>query len=289
LRKPLESTGLVYDKAVGRRIMLSVSNRVSQIDKLFDDDVADVAFSNQLFIRLVAKERRFTNVDFRYSIFESCYLRNCVFDSCDFIGCRFVGTTLDGSAFSGCKFDYATFDKTGVDNDILNEGCPGHENLKMRFARTLRTNYQQLGDAKSANKAIAVELQATEAHLHKAWNSAESYYRKKYRGYKRFQAFTEWVRFKTLDFLWGNGESSLKLVRAILLALFTISMIDAIAYRDRGLMRSYVAALLDAPQIFLGTLSPPSYPRLFLTLIVFSRFVAFGLLTAIIVKRLNRR
>ena len=81
--------------------MLSDSHRVTQIDKLFDGDVSDEQFSNQLFIRLTAKGKRFTNVDFKYSVFDSCYLRNCVFDSCDFIGCRFVGTNLHGSAFSG--------------------------------------------------------------------------------------------------------------------------------------------------------------------------------------------
>jgi hypothetical protein len=81
------------------------------------------------------------------------------------------------------------FERTFVDNDILNTGCPGFENLKMRFARTLRMNYQQLGDAKSANKAITVELQASEVYLHKAWQSNESYYRKKYGGLSESRRF----------------------------------------------------------------------------------------------------
>jgi len=269
--------------------MLSDSHRVSQIDKVFTEDVSGGQFSNQLFIRLAAKGRRFTTVDFKYSIFDSCYLRNCVFDSCDFIGCRFVGTNLEGSAFSGCKFDYAIFEKTGVDNDILSHACPGHENLKMRFARTLRMNYQQLGDAKSVNKAIAVELLATEAHLHKAWSSTESYYRHKYQGYKRFQMFNEWIAFKMLDFLWGNGESALKLLRAVVIALCVISIVDAVGFRDPRLLESYTGAFAAAPQIFLGTISSAFYPRLCLTFITLFRLVAFGFLTAIIVKRFNRR
>jgi hypothetical protein len=196
---------------------------------------------------------------------------------------------LEGSAFSGCKFDYATFEKTGVDNDILSQACPGHENLKMRFARSLRMNYQQLGDAKSVNKAIAIELLATEGHLHKAWSSTESYYRRKYRGYKRLQVFTEWMAFKVLDFLWGNGESALKLLRAVVIALFLISMVDAIFFRDRNLLQSYTHALRETPQIFLGTISSSSYPQLCLTFIMLFRLVVFGFLTAIIVKRFNRR
>ena len=269
--------------------MLSDNNTVQQIDKRFDTDVSDEQFSNQLFVRLVAKRKCFTNIDFKYSTFNDCYFRDCVFDSCDFIGCRFVGTNLHGSSFSGCKFDYATFDKTLVDSDILSDGCPGHENLKMRFARTLRINYQQLGDAKSVNKAIGIELQATEAHLHKAWRSNESYYRKKYAGLKRVEMFGEWTKFKCLDFLWGNGESAPKLLRAMILALVVISLVDAIGFKDRRLFGSYIEALLNAPQIFLGAISPVSYPRLCLIGILSLRLIAFGFLTAIIVKRFNRR
>ena len=113
-------------------------------------------YSNYLFTRLVAKDKRFTKVNFRYSFFEYSYLRDCHFDSCDFTGCRFTNTNLSGSKFSGCKFDYASFEKTLVEPAILETECPGFENLKLRFARTLRTNFQQLGDASAANKAMNV-------------------------------------------------------------------------------------------------------------------------------------
>ena len=129
---------------------------------------------NQLFVRLVAKKKRFTKVDFTYSIFDGCNMRDCVFDSCNFTGCRFVSTNLYGSTFSGCMFDYATFERTTIDSHVLDSECPPFENLKIRFARTLRVNYQQLGDAGAVNKAICVELRAAELHLRKAWQSNES-------------------------------------------------------------------------------------------------------------------
>lgn len=269
--------------------MLPDSNRIIQTDKKFDADVSNGQFANQLFVRLVAKGKRFTNVDFKYTIFDTCYLRNCMFDSCDFTGCRFAGTNMYGSSFSGCKFDYATFERTVVDNDILDTGCPGHENLKMRFARALRMNYQQLGEAKSVNKAIGVELQATEVHLHKAWKSNESYYRKKYSGWKRAKAFVEWTKFKALDLIWGNGESVLKLLRATLLVLFLMSLIDVLGFRDPQHLDSYTKAFLEAPQVFLGTLSPSHYPSEYLAAVLFIRLIAIGFFMAIIIKRLNRR
>ena len=84
--------------------MPSDSHRVHEIDKKIDDDVEGAKFVNHLFVRLIAKNKRFVNVDFKYSIFDTSYLRKCVFDSCDFTGCRFVGTNLYGSRFTGCKF-----------------------------------------------------------------------------------------------------------------------------------------------------------------------------------------
>lgn len=269
--------------------MLIDNNKTLYTDKKFDADVKEESYTNHLFVRLVATKRTFTNVDFKYSFFDTAYLRNCHFDTCDFIGCRFVNTSFHGSSFSGCKFDYAYFEKTVIDNDILDTGCPGSENLKMRFARGLRINYQQLGDATSANKAMGVELQASETHLYKAWQSNESYYRKKYAGWKRFWAFVEWGEFKTLDLIWGNGESAFKLIRAAFFILAVISLYDVLMFRDPQVLSNYMQAFFDAPQILLGTISPQHYSSASLTVILFVRLVLFGFFMSILIKRFNRR
>jgi hypothetical protein len=177
--------------------MLVDSGKTVITDQKFDVDQSKARYSNYVFIRLVAMGKTFKRVDFRYTLFDACYLRNCSFDSCDFTGCRFVNTQLPGAKFSGCKFDYATFDKTLIDPHILDTECPTLENLKMRFARSLRTNFQQLGDATAVNKAMKVELNATEIHLRKAWESNESYYRIHHPGVlARSLAFLEWLKFK---------------------------------------------------------------------------------------------
>ena len=104
------------------------SDRQNLIDKKFDSDLLNTDFSNNLFLRLVAKGIRFDNIDFKYTIFDTCYLRNCVFDSCNFTGCRFVGVNFYGASFSGCIFDYAIFERTIIDSSILDVGCPGWDN-----------------------------------------------------------------------------------------------------------------------------------------------------------------
>ena len=222
-------------------------------------------------------------------MFDECYLRNCVFDSCDFTGCRFASTNLHGSTFQGCKFDYCTFERTTIENDILDSGCPGHENLKMRFARSLRMNYQQLGDAKSANKSIQVELQATEIYLHKAWRSNESYYRKKYAGLKRAKMFAEWLGFKTLDFVWGNGESTYKLLRSTLLLLAIIGFIDWIAFSHLSGLSGLARSAVLSPQIFFGLQSNQDYPGVYATAILLTRLTAIAFFLSIVIKRFNRR
>jgi hypothetical protein len=269
--------------------MLLDSGRKLETDKKFETDEANVGFPNHLFLRLVAKDKSFTKVDFKYTIFDACYIRGCKFDSCDFTGCRFVGTNLHGSKFSGCKFDYATFERTSIDSDILDTECPGLENLKLRFARTLRMNYQQLGDAAAANRAMMIELEASEAHLHKAWRSKESYYRKKYYGWHRLQSFLEWLKFKLLDVIWGNGEHPLRLLRSVLVVLFAMTIFEVVSYGDPQRLDSYITALESSPEIFLGVLTPPRYETWYLTTVTLVRLVAIGFLLSIIIKKFNRR
>ncbi|MNK86673.1 Pentapeptide repeats (8 copies) [compost metagenome] len=269
--------------------MLANSGKVELKDQKFIVDVSEGSHSNTHFVRLVAKGHRFVNVDFKYCTFDACYLRNCQFDSCDFTGCRFVGTNLRGSSFSGCKFEYATFERTDIDSDVLSNGCPRNENLKIRFARSLRMNYQQLGDALSVNKAIEIELNATEEHLYKAWHSNESYYRKKYKSWHRAVQFLRWSNFKLLDLLWGNGESTWKLIRAVLVVCVLMTLFDVLNYRDVSLVQNYWIAFWQAPQVFLGTTKPVHFPSTYIALVTLLRLVLFGFFMAIIVKRFNRR
>jgi hypothetical protein len=269
--------------------MLTNSGRKVETDMAFDKDQIQATFSNHQFVRLVAIKKAFKEVDFKSSTFDACYLRDCSFDSCDFTGCRFVGTNLHGSKFSGCIFDYATFERTQLEADLLDTECPSRENLKARFARTLRTNFQQLGLADAANKAMRVELQATEIHLRKEWSSNESYFRKKYQGLRRAQSLLEWLKFRSLDFVWGNGESTYRLFRFVLIVWCLMALYDVLQFRPPQQLNSYVDAFLAMPEIFLGVSAPSMYAKWYLAFITLIRLVLIGFFLAIIVKRFNRR
>jgi hypothetical protein len=150
-------------------------------------------------------------------------------------------------------------------------------------------NYQQLGDAAAANKAMKIELQATEAHLHKASWSNESYYRRKYRGWQRVKSILEWLEFKVLDFVWGNGERPLRLCRSVLYVLIAISFFDVFQFGDPLRLDSYVRAFGTAPEVFLGIVAPTNYAKWYLTAITFVRLIAMGFFLSIIIKKFNRR
>lgn len=269
--------------------MLIASGRVVETDMKIDADENGTRLLNRQFIRLVAIKRSFTRVDFRFSTFDACYLRDCHFDSCNFTGCRFLTTNLHGSNFSGCNFEYTTFEKTFVDPSILDTECPSRENLKARFARTLRVNYQQLGEVDAVNKAMMIELQATETHLRKEWQSNESYFRKKYRGWRRARSFANWLKFKLLDFIWGNGESAWRLARFVVIVLFLMTAYDVTLLRDPDRVSSYLSTFVAMPEVFLGVRAPPEYSKGYLALVTVARLVLIGFFLAIVVKRFNRR
>ena len=265
------------------------SGRELRTDQAVAHDLAGEKFVNFQFHRLVASNKKFTNCDFSYSGFDAAYLRHCTFDSCNFTGCNFTNSNLRGSKFIGCKFDYAQFIHTFIEQEILDTGCPGQENLQQGFARSLRMNFHQIGDAAATNKAIKIELEATRIHLYKAWRSRESYYRKKYSKLKRIWKFFEWFNFKIWEIFWGNGESAIKLLRSLALLMFIISIFDVFYTRDTSLMSSYLKALLQAPEVFLGVTKPPEFSGLVLVGIAGLRYVMIACLASILIKRLSWR
>ncbi len=274
--------------------ILQKGNRELITDFFVPDNVSDQPdkFRFKVFVRLNSKKKiTFKNVSFIHCIFDNCYFNNCVFDTCDFTGCRFLGSNFHQTTFRGCKFDFATFERSQLDDDILSE-APREENLRMRFARSLRMNYQQIGDAKAVNKAISLELEATSIYLYKSWRSGERYYKEKYPGLLNgIVQFVKWAEFWILDFVWGNGESILKLLRSIIFTIILIAAYDTNMNGSPLNIGFYWSSLHIAPALFLGIPleSSHNFTVGVLSFITGIRFVSIALLTALLVKRFSRR
>jgi hypothetical protein len=271
--------------------ILKKGNRVVVTDFYVAKNVnlEQAKFAFKVFVRLNAKKITFKKVSFQHCIFDGCYFNTCVFNSCNFTGCRFLGSNFHQSAFAGCNFEYATFERCEIDDDILVSEAPLAENLRMRFARSLRTNYQQIGNAKAVNRAISLELEATSIYLYKSWRSRESYYKDKYPGLKAIGQFVRWLEFWILDFVWGNGESILKLLRTMLLSVVVIAVYDTGVHGNVLNVGDYWNSLQSAPAVFLGISHPPSYPVAILSVITVTRFIAIALVAALLVRRFGRR
>lgn len=255
----------------------------------FAENESHVCYRNHIFVRLVAIAKTFTDVDFRFCVFDGCYLRDCKFLNCDFTGTKFSSSSFHGSSFTNCVFNYTTFEKTEITPDILDTQAPEYENLRSKFARSLRMNFQQLGDAESVNKAIKIELQATKIHLHEAWHSRKDYYRDKYPGVKRAGAFFEWFWFRLQHFLWGNGESALRLLTTLLFLFLGMAIYHSFRVGDPARVSSYWEGLRAAPEVYLGVRTFSRYGYWYIAFITATRLLTFAALTSILIKRFNRR
>lgn len=275
---------------MGMEEKLFVSNgRTKEEDVSFCRNMNYEEVDNRVFIRGVAKGKKFEHVNFNYCIFDVCYFRNCVFTHCNFVGCRFTGTSFNGSKFICCDFRYAVFERTQVDVNSLVESAPDEENLRAKFFRSLRVNYQQQGDTESVNFVIRQELKATRKHLSKSWRSEEEYYRKKYQSLNRIGKFFEWLSFVILDWIWGNGESLKRLLLTVFI-IFSCILFYLMSTASGDLtLKIFCENLKQTPLVFLGTKSIAGDNDGVFALIYFIRLVVFGLFMSLLVKKISRR
>ena len=168
---------LDHEREISKEKYLQKSIRQTHSDLWFKSTSINKAnFSNTLFTRLVSsKKTKFVNVDFSYCIFDHAYIRACSFENCDFTGAKFINTNFQGTSFTSCDFKYAIFEKTLIDDDFIFSNLPKESNLRQKLLRSLRVNFQQLGDSANVNKSIVYELDATSEYLWDAAFSNEKY------------------------------------------------------------------------------------------------------------------
>lgn len=118
----------------------------------------------------------------------------------------------------------------------------------------------------------------------------KSYYRSHHSGaLLRTLAFLEWLKFKTLDFVWGNGENLFRLIRSVFIVVALMTILDVVIDGDPGQVQSYFVSLWRSFEIFFGTLTPNDYWKGYLALITCVRLVAVGFFLSIIIKKFSRR
>lgn len=263
---------------------LSPNKKPRLEDVEFTLDVSDADYSRHDLVRVYAVRRVFRKVSFRQSNLFDCYLRNCRFIDCDFTGAFVKGSNLQGSQFDNCSFRYTTWEKSRLDDDVMDNCLPSEENLARDLVRSLRVNFTEIGNYEAVNRAASIEVRLTGQHLYKAAYSREAYYRSKYRGWKRFTHALQHARWLALEWLWGNGES---IVRVLLSSLAAILIVSIFYARDAKL--EIGDAFLESLWHFWGKQYAGALPSGYAVALSVVQFVALGLFMAILVKRLSRR
>lgn len=276
-----------------------MSSSTPQYDQIVREKVIDKEFSDHLdyskqeykiFTRVSGVSKRFENVSFKYCVFEDCYFRECVFDTCDFTGVKFRNCNFHRSNFPSSNFSYSEFANTKITKNILNENLPDWHNCREPFARTLRKNFESIGDVDATNLAIKVEIAANLQHKKQLWYSGESYYQNKKRDFgfiRRYWYnlvhFFIWLWFLFRDFIWGHGERPIRLIRSSVILLVLIGLIDWFFFCVEG------NSSFNVFSIWIGVFKPNHYPNWYIGLIFLSRYLVLGLFISILIRRFTRR
>ena len=261
-------------------------NRREKIeDKEFSAALRDEDLSRKELTRVLAVDQTFTGVSFKQCAFTSCYFRNCKFIRCDFTGANIKESNFKGSQFEECSFRYMTWERTLLDERFLDTCLPSEENLARDLARSLRVNFGQIGNYEAVNKAVSIEVKLTGQHLYNAAYSRQSYYRAKYKGLARVTHVLQHLRWRSLDLLWGNGESIFRVIRSAGLLVVLVALL----YMRDAAGVSFPDAFIEALCHFWGVQYRSPLPPAYVVSLTVLRFVIFGLFMAILVKRLSRR
>ncbi|WP_082920150.1 pentapeptide repeat-containing protein [Halomonas caseinilytica] len=257
-------------------------DHVVDVEVMADIHDSSLFFQKRLE-RIFAVSRRFMRVSFKQVVIRDCYFRNCEFIDCDFTGAHISSSNFQGAKFEGCNFSYATFEKTEIELDVITHNLPPYENLKRDLARSIRTNYESIGNYDGVNAAILVELSATLEHYRKAAFSAEAHYRRKHKGLNRAKYAGKYFGFWILDKLWGNGERPWRLVWTALCVwlLGTIYGIWGVGLPISG------AIATSASEFVLG--SGSELGKTVGIILALTRYLVLGMFLASLVKRLARR
>lgn len=221
-----------------------------------------VAFSHYQMIDVSGKKQLYELVDFSYCVITRGYFHQAQFKRCNFTGTRFVDCNFRNANFEDCDFSYCDFTGSRIEIDEILRNLPSHPNVRCELLQILRKNALSLGDVSAGRAFVIAELSAKKEHLRRAWKQEESYYIKKYSGFRKQSVILLKRIGLWLDgFLWGHGEKLWKLPISALVILAVFSLISStswmvsvvdptvsdLAIQFKSYMIYYISLFIDAP------------------------------------------
>lgn len=220
------------------------------------------AFKHAQLIDVSGKKQAFEQVDFSYSLITRGYFHLASFKQCNFTGTRFVDCNFRNACFEECDFSYSDFSGCRIETDEILKNLPDRPNVRRELLQILRKNALSIGDVSAGRAFVIAELVAKKEHLRRAWMQDESYYKRKYSGFrKRAVVLIQRIGLWLDGFLWGHGEKLWNLPISALVILAAFSLISSMAWASsvvdpsvsqlmamfKSYMVYYVSLFLDAP------------------------------------------
>jgi hypothetical protein len=181
--------------------------------------VDDAKLTGQLF-----EHCTFANVSFK-----GCEIKNTSFRDCVFANCYFRNAKIIDSRFSACKFldcDLTKIDIRGSDLKYYNSfhecyipfgelaaTLPSEGNLRQHLCLNMAEEASREGALKDAGLYRQEGARGREEHLSGAFRHTSQYYRDKFKGMARFEAFIEYMGSRSRGYLWGYRRSFATVLR----------------------------------------------------------------------------
>lgn len=204
-------------------------------------DGSDALFAAQRIDGKQLSGKKFEHCTFANVSFKNCEITNVRFRDCTFVDCYFRGSKIQESNFSGCRFIDCNLTKMDIRTSDLKyynsfQGCfipfgeiesslPSEHNLRQHLCLNLAEEASREGALKDAGLYRQAGARGREEHLKAAFRNSSQFYREKYRGSARVDAFFEYLgsRFRGLG--WGYRRSFLTILRnwaLVTLVLFPV-------------------------------------------------------------------
>ncbi len=256
-------------------------------------------FKNLRLEDVDGKDVKYIDCNFSYSIFYRGYFHKAKFERCKFIGTRFVATNFRSATFEACDFSYADFDRSVVPVPQVLANLPSFANVRWDLLHNLRANMRALGDTQHESVLVWQEIDTEIEHWRLVSRGEAGYYRKYSRTERVLARLRHW-RLLAERYIWGHGESLMRLSIATLFALVLLGLLNAIgrvgdlASVSIGSMVKlwldgliFVAGLFaDLPNVNVVEVSESPITS---TLAVALRYLSIGLAIPVLYKYISKR
>lgn len=184
-------------------------------------------FSNLILEDVEGKDVVYRECVFSYSILIRGYFHKAKFERCKFTGTRFAATNFRSATFEECDFSYADFDRCVIPVPQVLANLPPFANVRWELLHNLRANVRALGDTRHESDLVWQEIDTEMEHWRSVSRGQAGYYQK-YTRIERVLARLRHWRLLAERYVWGHGESLVRLGVSTFVALVLLGLLNAI-------------------------------------------------------------